>query len=370
MEKEKEVLEEVDSLSLMEEKRKKSRKKTNSEKWKECQMVINEDSRFYDNIKIYNKYLNSAKAKSPATFENTYLNYLSHMMIFFEWTSVNYPDFYIVDKAFLKDRLVPMLEEYIEYLHDERGNNSRSINTKLAAISSFFIWATKRNYIDGHPFRNKLDKLKMGADDVRESFFLTDEQIDKINKKLLEDIEESIKAGESKHKIMMKKRKNIIWRVMLDSAGRRRAIVHIKVKDINFGRGLIENVIEKGGKSVEFVISDDTMKYLREWIDEMELGERDCILPSARDKQKHMSYSGLAEYVKEIGEIVGIPNFYPHSIRKTRINQICDKHGLDVAASYANHKRTKVTKDHYVKPKSAQDLRSLVLGRNEDEESQ
>lgn len=364
-------MEEVDSLALIEEKRKKAKgRKKNSEKWKECEMVINENSRFYDNIKIYNKYLNSAKAKTPATFESTYLNYLSHMMILFEWASVNYPDFYIVDKEYIKDKLVPLLEDFMSYLKEERGNNSRSINTKIASVSSFYIWATKRNLVDGHPFRNKLDKLKMGADDVRESFFLTDEQIEKINKTLLENIKTAIENKETKHKIMMKKRKNIIWRVMLDSAGRRRAIVHIKVKDINFKRGLIENVIEKGGKAVEFVISDDTMKMLREYIEEMELSGSDYILPSARDTKKHMSYSGLAVYVKEIGEIVGIDNFYPHSIRKTRINQICDKFGLDVASSYANHKRSKVTKDHYVKPKSAQDLRSLVIGRNEDEESQ
>ena len=136
-------MEEVDSLALIEEKRKKSKgRKKNSDKWKECEMVINENSRFYDNIKIYNKYLNSAKAKTPATFESTYLNYLSHMMILFEWASVNYPDFYIVDKEYIKDRLVPLLEDFMSYLKEERGNNSRSINTKIASVSfkPYFKW--------------------------------------------------------------------------------------------------------------------------------------------------------------------------------------------------------------------------------------
>lgn len=196
----------------------------------------------------------------------------------------------------------------------------------------------------------------MGGDDVRESYFLSDEQIDEINSQLEKDIENA--KGKAK---IQKIKKNLVWRVMLDSAGRRRAIVNIKVKNIDFERGLILDNYEKGGKIVDFVISDYTMELIKRFIEIENLSGDNYLFHSYNDKNKPLAYNSLAIWVKEIGTIVNIPNFYPHSIRKTRINQICDKFGLDIASSYANHKRTKVTKDHYVKPKTSIDLRNLVL---------
>ena len=348
--------EEVDSLAIVEDKRKRSKGKS---KWTECIMEINEDSRFMDNIAIYNKYLNTAKAKSPSTFKTTYINYLSNMMIFFEWASVEYPNFYLLDKEESLKNIVSILEDYISFLHEERSNNSRSINTKIAAVSSFYIWAVKRNLVDGHPFKNKLDKLKVGADDVRESYFLTDDQIEIINRELEHRIEITDKK-------LQELRVYTIWKVMLDTAGRRRSILHIKVKDVNFMRGLIENVIEKGGKRVEFIISTETVELIKEYLRTADLKPDDYLFPSIHDSKKPMSYGALAYWIRDIGNIVGIPDYYPHSIRKTRINQICDKFGLEIASSYANHQTTKVTKDHYVKTKSASDLRNLILSTRKE----
>ena len=92
-----------------------------------------------------------------------------------------------------------------------------------------------------------------------------------------------------------------------------------------------------------------------------ELGPKDYIFFRAKDKSNHLTPTALSTTVRKVGAIVGIPDFYPHSVRKTRINQIYNEFGIDTAAAYANHRDSKTTKDHYIKAKTSADLRKIVM---------
>ena len=49
-------------------------------------------------------------------------------------------------------------------------NHKKIINTKLSAVSSFYIWSMKRGYVKYHPFDGKLDRMKK-ANEEKISFF-------------------------------------------------------------------------------------------------------------------------------------------------------------------------------------------------------
>lgn len=61
---------------------------------------------------------------------------------------------YLLSDDTLK-RVIEVLERYIIYCRN-LGNNNRTINGKITAISSFYKWAVRRDLIKHHPFRDKL----------------------------------------------------------------------------------------------------------------------------------------------------------------------------------------------------------------------
>ena len=72
---------------------------------------------------------------------------------------------YLLSDDTLK-RIIEVLERYIIYCRG-LGNNNRTINGKITAISSFYKWAVRRDLIKHHPFRDKLDRLKVTEQDKR-----------------------------------------------------------------------------------------------------------------------------------------------------------------------------------------------------------
>lgn len=65
--------------------------------------------------------------------------------------------------------------------------------------------------------------------------------------------------------------------------------------------------------------------------------------------------------MKKFGQIIGIPDFHTHCMRKTSINQIYEETGdLNLAAQWTNHKSSAVTQASYIKPVSKSDLRDKL----------
>ncbi|MGL5749033.1 MAG: tyrosine-type recombinase/integrase, partial [Paraclostridium sp.] len=259
-----------------------------------------------------------------------------------------YKNKYILNKN-LNGKLHLIVEDYMKYCLTELNNNSKTINNKVSAISTFFIWCVKRSYLKFNPLNDKLDRMKKGDyDKVRESYFLNDEQIEYIEKEM-----------KKRSEFML--RDFLIWRLLIDTAGRRSAILSLRVDNFDPEQGLFVGVKEKGHKTVDFIITDDTIDLVKEYIAIYELKQGDYIFFSRNNKNKQMSSGILSDTVRRIGRLVGIDKLYPHSIRKTRINQLCNNFGIDIASTYANHNDITTTKNHYVKAKSAQDLRSIII---------
>ena len=77
-------------------------------------------------------------------------------------------------------------------------------------------------------------------------------------------------------------------------------------------------------------------------------------------KVNQMSKETIRSRVRKIGKIVGIDNFYPHSIRKSILN-ITGQQNENVAAALGHHKNIDVTREHYMKKKKLTEMRNALL---------
>jgi len=206
------------------------------------------------NAEIYLEYLNSSIAKNAATKNTTYKTYLNNMKQFVEYLKVYENNRYLLSKDTLKF-IVSILERYIRYCREVKGNNARTINNKITAISSFYIWGVKRDLIATHPFRDKLDRLKVtDVEKRRNSYYLTNKEIIEINIKMEMDKRYDLQD-------------RIIFNLIIDTACRISALQSIKINNIDLEQGIITGIVEKEQKIVEFVIFEDTVKLIREWLE-------------------------------------------------------------------------------------------------------
>nr|DAS24749.1 MAG TPA: SITE SPECIFIC RECOMBINASE XERD [Caudoviricetes sp.] len=303
------------------------------------------------NYKIYQEYLNSCIARSGATKDTTYKSYKNSMTLFIKYLIEFENDCYMLDEKTMHD-IVPILERYIRYCREKRGNNAQTINNKLTAISSFYVWAVKRYLIPTHPFRERLDRLKItDIEKRRVSYYLSNRQV----------IETDIKM-ELSTKFDVQDR--IIFNLIVDTACRISALHSIKISNIDLDSGLITGIVEKEQKIVEFPIFDGTEELIKQWqqIRKNKGIESDYLLVTKYNGiYKQMSKSTIRDRIKKIGKLIGIEGLYPHTIRKTAINLMANASNLETASEFANHSGTDVTKKHYIKKKSGTEKREKIL---------
>lgn len=300
------------------------------------------------NAEIYLEYLNSNIAKNAATKNTTYKTYLNNMKQFVEYLRVYENNRYLLSKDTLKI-IVSVLERYIRYCREVKGNNARTINNKITAISSFYIWAVKRDLIATHPFRDKLDRLKVtDVEKRRNSYYLSNKEIIEINIKMEMDKRFDLQD-------------RIIFNLIIDTACRISALQSIKLGNIDLESGIIFGIVEKEQKIVEFAIFEETVNLIREWLRCRNDNVEYLLTTKYGGVFKQMSKSTIRDRVKKIGKLVGIENLYPHSLRKTSINLIAKTAGIDLASEFANHSGTDVTKKHYVKKTSARERKNKLL---------
>lgn len=302
------------------------------------------------NLEIYQAYLDSNKARNYETMNTTYRMYKSRMLDYLFYLRIFERDALLLSEATLKNS-VSILERYINNCRD-KGNNNQTINNKLTAISSFYIWCVKRDLIGFHPFQHKLDRLKSGAfDKRRDSYFLS-----------LEDmIKARVLMEHNSHKYDIQSR--LLWELFLDSAARISAIANLKLSQLELKNGYFKDVKEKGGKIVDVIFLDNTEKVLREWLhyrEEHKIRHEYLFVTYIEGQYHHMQQNTIRARIRKIGELIGYDKLYPHTLRKTAINLLSNLSDINFASEYAHHNDTKVTKEHYIKAKTGSENRDKI----------
>lgn len=294
-----------------------------------------------DNIKEYEKYIRSNVVKNRDVANTTYKVYRSYFNIFLCFVMERHDNFYILDEEFIEEELVDIMEDYIEFLQSELGNNKKSINTKLSAVSSFYGWAVKRRKLRAHPFDGRLDRMKGAQDEkIIAEYFLNAAQVERISSELA-------RVGEPTCQYDMIDK--VIWHIAFDSACRIGALSGLKVSNLELENKRFVNVREKRGKIVSIPFTPETGEIIAEFIKQRDLLGVDCddIFYSTRGgKWQGMSKQTIYTRIRNLGHIIGIGDFRPHCIRKTRLNMVFKKNAV-LAQQLANHEDMSTTQKFY-----------------------
>lgn len=309
------------------------------------------------NKKAYAQYLRTSKIKNEDVSNTTYKVYESYFNIFLCYIAENWDNFDILDEEFLEENMIDVMEEYMIFLKEELGNAKKTINTKISAVSSFYGWATKRRKIKSHPFDGRLERMKGAQDEkIISVYFLTDEQVKEIVAELsLVDEEEEVSDYD--------KMDQLIWHIAFDSACRIGALYNLKISSFNETKMAFTNIREKRGKMVSVPMTPDTHK---KYLEFLELRERlgvDCdeLFYVKKDgKWTGMSTQSLYARIKKMGYIVGLGDFRPHCIRKTRLNQVA-KHDINKAKLLANHESLDTTSRFYTEKEDQSDILESIM---------
>lgn len=319
-------------------------------------------------VKAYDKYLRSNIIKNKDVKETTYKVYQNYFNQFLVYLEEEWENIFIHDDEFMKDA-VDIMEGFIGFCQDTLGNNKKVINTKLSAVSAYYIWAVKRKIIDVHPFDRKLDRMK-GANDEKliSHYFLTRDQVDTVTNFLHEDYK---KEKGRKYDIQ----DLLIWHIMVDSANRNGAISKLTLSSLDLEEMMFVDIREKRGKMVEVAFEEEAKLLIQEWL-EMRKNMDNCEVDSLfivkhGGEYKKMSQTSIYMRVRKIGHILGLQDLHPHCLRKTKGNLIVEDTGdLTLAQEFLNHSDVSTTQKHYVKPKSKAEIRAKLKAMKEKNKSQ
>lgn len=308
-----------------------------------------------ENLQKYKKYLQSNIIKNQDVKDTTYKRYEGLFMHFLMWLGEFYGDIDLYSEDFT-DNAVDIMEAYMLFCQETLLNHKKIINMKVSAVSSFFIWSTKRGYIKYHPFDGKLDRMKKANEEqILNHYFLTEEQIAEIRKDLY-------KTEDNKWTIQ----DQLLFELALFSGNRIGALQRLTLSSLNLDEMVFENIREKEGYRVEVSFDETCKDMIETWLhmrkEDFDHLECDALfVHKYKDVWKPWEQGMIHDRMRKFGEIIGISDFHCHCMRKTAINQIYEQTGdLNLASQWANHKSSAVTQMAYIRPQSKSDLREKL----------
>jgi len=250
---------------------------------------------------------------------------------------------------------VDIMEGFMAFCQDTLKNNKKIINTKLSAVSSFYLWSMKRKSVPFHPFDKRIDRMKQAnKEKIIATYFLTQEQVDEVTRGLIEN-------KDNKYDFM----DLLLWKIMLDSANRIGAIGRITLSSLDLDEMCFKNVQVKEFYIVDVSFEDDTKQLIEQWLEmrkDMDDLEVDSMWVSKYGgKWKQTTTGTLQTRIKRIGHIIGLEDFRSHCVRKTSSNLLLD-FGVDpsLVAKKLNHKDVSTTLSFYKKEKSSTEIRGEI----------
>lgn len=307
------------------------------------------------NLEIYEQYIQSSTIRNRDVAHTTYKTYRSYMNIFMCYLMEYQNNVYLLDESVIEEQMVDILESYMSFLQEHLGNNKKTINTKLSTISSFYIWALKRKKIKAHPFQNKLDRIKRADEEkIVAEYFLTQREVNQIATELSRYAE-----PDTQYDLM----DYLIWCIAFESACRIGALADLKVTNLDVEQDVFRNVREKGAIEVEIPFYPETGKVIKEFLEQRNRLGVDCeafFCVFYQDQWRGMSSQGIYNRINRIGHILGLGDFHPHSIRKTRINMVA-KLDINKAKLLANHKSLDTTARFYTEKEAAVDVLKEII---------
>ena len=315
------------------------------------------------NIDLYDKYRKSRISRNRDVETSTYRQYKSSYYIFLCFLAERYENPCITDKEFLTTEFMDMMDDYIFFLQDELGNGLKRCNFHLSAISSFYIYALERRWVEFNPMNNIRRMEGANKEILIDSDFLTQKEVDKIYTELEKSLNPNYKG---KFDII----DLIIWSVMFTSTSRLGAVTSLTLSKLKVDEkknlAYFENIREKRGKITKVVIDMKTYGYIQEFLKWREIKgiEIDALFPAwYNNGWVQMGRNSIYSRVQKIGSIVDLTAFRPHSIRKSAANLLYKEHGIEATQAVLLHESSDTTMKHYIEKQDVDDVFAKIYAK-------
>jgi integrase/recombinase XerC len=250
-----------------------------------------------NNLKYYQKYLNSNIIKNKEVEKSTYKVYESYFKQFLIFLMDRYDNIDLYSDEYIENA-VDIMEYFILYCQNDLGNHKKVINTKISAVSSFYLWSYRRGLITKHPFDKKLERMKdTNNEKILNNYFLTQEEILKVRKELMINNKYDIQH-------------QILWEIAFDSANRIGALSELALSKLDLENNYFYDIREKRGYRVEVIFENTCKELIQEWLEqrkELDNLEVDNLFITCKNgKYQPMAKSTLQNRIKNIGKILGL----------------------------------------------------------------
>lgn len=292
---------------------------------------------------LIQKYFNFKNMNLSESSRKSYESDFNQWLVFI---NEKYNDGFITDEYIIDiieddiEDMVDLIEDYMAFCTSVLGNNERRIQRRMSSISSFFLYLRKKRKIKENPIEF-LDRPKVSAGEKPQikQTFLSEEQINKIRKGL---------------KKMGNMQLELYFEFSLSTMARVNAVSNVKIDQIDFSAGVVNEVLEKEGYLVDLFPSAQTLKVIKKWIEyrKSEGIESEYLFITKYGGGWKKAEKGTLQtyWIKKIGEIIDIPELHSHDLRHSGSSLLYNKGmALEEVQRLLNHKSPTTTQQHYIK---------------------
>lgn len=296
------------------------------------------------NKQLIKKYFNFKNMNLSESTKKSYDNDFRQWLVFineqYENKLISHEN--ITDLLNSKDgieEMVDLLEEFVAFCTTFLGNNERRIQRRLSSISSFFLYLRKKRKIKENPL-DFLERPSVKAGEKQQIIqnFLTEDEINEI-------------------RIGLEKLGNlqlqVYFEISISTMARVNAISNIKIKQIEFDKGIISEVLEKEGYLVDLFPSEKALQLTKKLIDRRKKENIDSeylFITRYNNEWNKVSKSTIqTNWIKKIGSIVG-KNLHAHDLRHSASSILFNKGlPLEDVQKLLNHQSPDTTLKYYVR---------------------
>lgn len=270
--------------------------------------------------------------KSPHTIKA----YLSDLRQFSEWLKGTYGE----DEPLPRSITRLDVSQYKSYMLGVTHRKPSGINRALASISAYCEWACTTGYLTDNPASHvaQAQQVKTPPKSISE------QELNRLYRSVY-------KGG--------KCRDIAIIELMAGAGLRVGEVESLNLTDIQIGerKGFVDVRQGKGAKYRRVPLNTDTRKALIDYI-QVRPKEEEALFVS--QKGGRLTANAIWKTVKKYGNLAGLDDLSPHSLRHTFGTQLIRKHGVDIvtAATLMGHSNISTTAI-YTKP-NEQDLAEAV----------
>lgn len=227
---------------------------------------------------------------------------------------------------------------FLDHLEEDRGNSASTRNTRLAAIHSFFRFASYR-----HPEHlasiQQILAIPQKRTETRSPSFLTPKEIDA----LIAAPDRSTWTGRRDHTLLV---------VAFQTGLRLCELIGLRCQDVELGSGAHVSCLGKGRKRRDTPLAPPTVKLLRVWLRERGGNPDDPLFPSIRGGQ--LSPDAVQRLVAKHAATAqkACPSLKnkratPHALRRSCATDML-RNGVDIAviSLWLGHEKLETTRTY------------------------